>query len=329
MAGAPAWTNPARPIRRVVPMPAEKQHFNFPERDRLAQAPRIGPTATGWPLASPVPPFPVEAPYLAKPDLIKLGDDPLLQEDREWHDWIEEKEAMRAAGQLVLIDPRMSLQTLAELKSAICSAFQSHAPNGPIDAQGELPWLGGLQINDPRLFLEGLSLSIQEDFAVMVDMDGTGLSAAVLSVSFPSGWDPREKLGRSMLTLHEPVADNQRLQSAMAAMSAAICTKGPFVRYVWTLTGDGTRARRPGVDSTAHLTCADQLWFRCERQVTVPLNGKAALFLIRVLIGPLGQVLTSIDRRDRLVAALQSMSPQMLAYKNLQRARELVLEIPL
>lgn len=306
-------------------MSAKSKNPNLPAPNQLAQTLRIGPAATDWPLVSPVPPFPVEVPYLAKPDLTKLGADPLLHEDNQWHDWIEEKEAMHAAGQLVLIDPRISPQTLAELKSAICLAFQRHAPNGPIDAQGGLPWLGGLQIDDPRLFLEGLSLSIQEDFAVMVDQAGTGLSAAVLSVCFPSGWDPKEKLGRSMLALHEPVADNQRLQSAMGAISAAICTKGPFVRYVWTLTGDGARARRPGVDSTAYLSSADQLWFRCERQVTVPLNGKAVLFLIRVLIAPLRQILTSADRLNQLVSALQSMSPEMLAYKNLARARELVL----
>lgn len=310
-------------------MSAAKEGGNPLKQGQLARVPRLGPAATNWPLFSSVPPFPVEAPYLAKPDLTKLGADPLLHEDNQWHDWIEEKEAMHAAGQLVLIDPRISRQTLTELKSAICLAFQRHAPNGPIDVQGGLPWLGGLHIDDPRLFLEGLSLSVQEDFAVMVDLEGTGLSAAVLSVCFPSGWDPREKLGRSMLALHEPVADNQRLQSAMGAMSSAICSKGPFVRYVWTLTGDGARARQPGVDSTAQLTCADQLWFRCERQVTVPLNGKGSLFLIRVLQAPIHQVLTSIDRHHQLIAALRSMSPEMLAYKNLRHARELVLAKPL
>ena len=308
-------------------MPAENENFGSLTHNPLGEAPLIGPAATAWPIASALPPFPVEAPYLAKPDLAKLGADPLLHEDNQWQDWIEEKKSLRTAGQLVLIDSRINHQALAELKMAICSAFQSYAPNGPIDTQGGLPWLGGLNINDPCLFLEGLSLSIQEDFAVMVDLDGTGLSAAVLSVCFPSGWDPREKLGQSMLTLHDPVANNQRLQSAMGAMSAAICTKGPFVRYVWTLTGDGARARRPGVDSTAHLSSADQLWFRCERQVTVPLNGKAALFLIRVLIAPLRQILTSADRLNRLISALQSMSPEMLAYKNLARARELVLSM--
>lgn len=325
MAGAPAWKRRVRSKQLTVPMPAKEERINTSERDRLARAPRVGPTATGWPLSSALPPFPVETPYLVRPDLTKLGADPLLREDSGWQDWIQEKETLQAAGQLVLTDPRIGDLTLTELTMALCTAFQGQAPNGPIDADGGFPWLGGVHMDHPRFFLEALSLSIQEDFALMVDLDGTGLSAAVLSVCFPSGWDPREKLGHSMLTLHEPVADNQRLQSAVGAMSAAICTKGPFVRYVWTLTGDSARARRPGVDSTLNLSCADQLWFRCERQVTVPLMGKASLFLIRVLIAPLPEVINSEERLHRLSSALQSMSPQMLAYKNLTRARELVL----
>lgn len=295
------------------------------DRQLLARAPRLGPAATGWPLSSARPPFPVEAPYRAKPDLAKLENQPVLIEDRQWHDWIRDKERMQAADDLLLIDLRLPQHTLIELIGAIKSFFQEYAPHGPIDESGAFPWLGGLRVEDSPLFLEALSLSIQEDFAVMVDTDGTGLSAAVLSVCFPSGWDPREKLGCSMQALHDPVADNQRLQSAMPVMSAAICTKGPFVRYVWTLCGDGARGRKPGMDSTAALTSADQLWFRCERQVTIPLLGKASLFLIRVLIAPFSQVVTSQDRLDQLATALESMSPEMLAYKNLSRARELVI----
>lgn len=295
------------------------------EHARLAQAPRIGPAATGWPLCATLPPFPVEAPYRAKPDLVKLENAPLLHEDLQWREWIAEKERLQAAGGLVLVDDRIDQQALAELVHAIRRFFQGQLPNGPIDPAGGLPWLGAIRINDPRLFLEGLSLSLQEDFAIMADLDGSGLCAAVLSVCFPSGWNPHDKLGRSMHALHDPVADNQRLQQAMPAMSEAICTKGPFVRYVWTLTGDGGRARPPGVDSTRDLLSADQLWFRCERQITIPLMGKASLFLIRVLTAPFGQVITSSERLGRLAAALQSMSGEMVAYKHLARARDLVL----
>lgn len=291
----------------------------------LLRTPRIGPDATNWPLSSEIPPFPVEVPYRARPDLEKLGNAPLLHEDRQWDAWIQEKEKHHRAGELLLLDHNVNSGELHAMTAAIRMFFQTHAPHGPIDASGAFPWRGGVRPLDPEAFLATLSLSIQEDFALMQMSRSGELQASALSVCFPSGWDPREKIGRSMQALHEPVADNAHLQRAMPAMSTAICTKGPFIRYVWTLTGDGARARRPGVDSTALLSRAEQLWFRCERQTTIPLLGKAALFLIRVLMAPFDQVITSPDRLDRLLAALNSMSPEMLAYKNLRHAHALVM----
>jgi len=291
----------------------------------LPQTPRTGPCATSWPLASEIPPFPVEVPYRARPDLEKLGDAPLLHEDQHWNEWIQEKEKHHHAGELLLLDPNVTSDELQEMTTAIRMFFRANAPHGPIDASGAFPWRGGLRPRDPNGFLTTLSLSIQEDFALMQMSRSGDLHAAALSICFPSGWYPREKIGRSMQALHEPVADNAPLQRAMPAMSTAICTKGPFIRHTWTLTGDGARARRPGDDSTALLTRAEQLWFRCERQITIPLLDKAVLFLIRVLMAPFDQVITNADRLDRLSAALNSMSPEMLAYKNLCHAHVLVM----
>ncbi len=66
--------------------------------------------------------------------------------------------------------------------------------------------------------------------------------------------------------------------------------------------------------------------FRCERQVTlgVPAFG-ASLFLIRIHAAPLLEVRSTRERRARLVAALRSMSDDVVAYKNLQGLRERVL----
>ena len=286
-------------------MEAEGKGIRQHGTQQLADTPRLGPSATHWPLSSHLPPFPVQSPYQAKPDLLKCND-PLLHEDCEWHDWIREKEIQDRQGNLLHIDTRLPEHRLAELTQAIVSFFKSHCAHGPIDAQGGFAWLGGLKPQDPETMLRALALSLQEDFVLMTELD------------------PKEKVGASMHTLHEPVADNEKLQAAMPALSHAICTKGPFVRHVWTLTGDGARARQPGWDSTVNLTHADQLWFRCERQVTIPL-AKGSLFLIRVLTAPFRQVVNGEERLTQLMDALDSMSPEMLSYKHLHHARRLVL----
>lgn len=160
----------------------------------------------------------------------------------------------------------------------------------------------------------------------MVPDAGGSLRAQILSVYFASGWSPEEKLGQSMAAIHEPVAENQALMKSAMAMSQAMLQKGPFVRYVWTLAGSDALARAPGQDTMTSVTRWEDLWFRSERQITVPLWGQASLFLIRVDVRPLVQMVETPERRAVLEAALRSMSPEVLAYKSIERAARLILE---
>lgn len=188
--------------------------------------------------------------------------------------------------------------------------------------------------------LGALALTLQEDL-VLMGWPGPGLTgdsnspeaaqglvALAASVVFPSGWDPGERIGRPLRAIHGPVADGERLRLASGALSRAMVDKGPFVRHIWTLTPDGAPARWPGVAAsprTADDSLAD-LWFRCERQITLPLpRAGASLFLIRVFMAPLLEVVAEAGRRARLVASLASMSEAVIAYKGLGAVRERVL----
>lgn len=294
--------------------------------DRVTTAPRPGPSSTGFPLSAARVPFPIEPSYEVKPDLQKLGNEPLLLEDANWNEWVADKARLLKQGGLVRTDSESAPDHLGHAIRAALAYFQRHLPNGPVDSRGHFPWLGGLVLDadDMPSQLAALSMSLQEDFALMRQTDSRGLRAIALSVAFPSGWDPGTKIGKSMLTIHEPVADNHRLQAATAAMSVAMAEKGPFVRYVWTLAGSNARARPVGVDDVSALTHAGQLWFRYERQVSVPLGESTSLFLIRVMHARFCEVVHDQRTHSNLVAALNSMSEQMLRYKNLHHAKRLV-----
>ncbi len=167
----------------------------------------------------------------------------------------------------------------------------------------------------------------EADTAAIGDAN-VGLVALALSVVFPSGWDPADKLGRALWAIHAPVADGVPLRQASAALSRAMVDKGPFERFVWTLGTDPSLARWPQSAQAPPPESPDlaDLVFRCERQVTlgVPAFG-ASLFLIRIHVAPLLEVCSTRERRARLVAALRSMSDDVVAYKNLQGLRERVL----
>ena len=275
-----------------------------------------------WPQRLPAP-FPVEESFQVKPDLAKLGSEPLWMEDRDWPRWTAKKRQLMAQGCCPIFAGGLTERDWAALQQAVIQALAS--PSGPINTRGGLAWLGGFEPRSAVEFFQALTLSLQEDFVVMrPGMDGH-LRASLLSVAFPSGWRPEKKLGQSMFEIHTPVAENQALQRSARALSEAMQCKGPFVRYVWTLSGSGALSRDPAEDSFANISKAEQLWFRCERQITVPLFEQGSLFLIRVFVEPLHETLAAPGRRDRLMQSLASMSDAVLAYKGITRARELLL----
>jgi Protein of unknown function (DUF3445) len=198
------------------------------------------------------------------------------------------------------------------------------------------------------------ALNMQEDFVLLrgradPTSHGQELVAEALLVSFPSGWQPQDKLGLNLAQIHQPVADGDDLQRASSRLAQALLHKGPFQRHVWTLA-DTPRLDRPAmsvaqcsapadavdpaksVDSAKSVNPAESaqalhsIWFRCERQTTLALPAQnRALFLIRTYVVPLLEAASGIERRAALVSALRSMSDEVVRYKNLGELRERVL----
>lgn len=246
--------------------------------------------------------------------------------DDRWSSWVQKKRDHVRAGRLPLVGAALPPEQLSQVVGLISRLFVEQVPCGPIRSDGVFEWIGGIKPQSTMEFLLGLSLSLQEDFAVMVPDAHGVLRAQMLSVYFASGWSPEEKLGQSMAAIHEPVAENMALMRSASAMSQAMVSKGPFVRHVWTIAGTDALARAPGEDTMTAVTRVADLWFRCERQVTVPLWGAASLFLIRVDVQPLVEMLRAPGRRALLEAALRSMSPEVLAYKGIARAAKIILD---
>lgn len=277
-----------------------------------------GPRASGFTLAAADCPFPVVPAYEVRADLQKLGDAPLLVEDADWPQWMARKQAR--LPQAVQRWPALDDARLAGFAAKIAATLHALLPNGPVDADGGLPWVGLPPGLPPQEFLLGLTLSLQEDLVLMATDQNGDLVAQWLSVCFPSGWRPADKVGQSMFRIHAPVADNARLQQSAGGLAQAMAAKGPFLRHVWTLSGSGSLHKDPEEEAFAGASSLDDLWFRCERQVTVPLGGDASLFLIRVFVAPLAEVTAMPGRLELLRCALGSMSAAMVGYKGLAPA---------
>lgn len=160
--------------------------------------------------------------------------------------------------------------------------------------------------------IEEATLQHQEDFCVWAkDLKGN-YSLQCTSLCFPSSWEPLEKINKTFEEIHKPVADNQLIMSSAKAIGEMITTKGPFRRYVWTISNSSNlnqhlKVKKPWTNETV-----DGMFLRVEEQTTVPYKG-LCLFFIKVKTQPL------YERSDlnKIVESINSMSKEIVSYKGL------------
>ena len=182
-----------------------------------------------------------------------------------------------------------------------------------------------------------LAQGMQEDFVILHDEPGDGFRARFLSVCFPSNWNPAEKLGLDFAAIHAPVADNALLQAGGRGIVDMAFRQAPMLRHVWLLTPNGDLAQHPETRRTrwedamamantsgASGRLLDQVFFRVERQTTLPLPAlRRGVFFIRVMVAPLAQVLAAApERAAELADALASMSEAVVAYRGMTAVRD-------
>ena len=266
-------------------------------------------------------PWPVTSPFRMRPGLSRLGAaaDPapdLFLRDAQADAYAGHKrrvlEALPARGLIGEADPA-ALQ-------AIAAAYAAQT--------------GVVLVPEARALAEGL----QEDFVILHDeagADGDTMRTRFLSVCFPSNWDPAEKLGLDFAAIHAPVADNALLQAGGRGIIDMAFRQARMLRHVWLLTPNGDLAQHPETrrtrwaDAQAAADAAgsrliDQVFFRVERQTTLPLPAlRRGVFFIRILVAPLAGVLAvAPERAAELAEALRSMSDAVVAYRGMGTVRE-------
>jgi hypothetical protein len=204
----------------------------------------------------------------------------------------------------------------------------ARVPGAPLTELGERAAEHLTSVTGVARLLDALALSVQEDLVVM-RLTARGDEAEALAVCFPSRWDPAEKLGLGFAAIHRPVAHSEALVAAAPRVMQALVNKGPFVRYLWSLTPSPQLSLHPALvagDTDTDLA-AEALTFRVERQTTYALPELArVLFTIRTYTAPLAQVATTPERKRVLAEAIRSMDDELLAYKGLEPWRERLLD---
>ena len=180
------------------------------------------------------------------------------------------------------------------------------------------------QHDDYQLFTEcnsikDLGLAIEDDVVIM----HRGKLEACF-VAFPSSWNAGEKIGKTLNELHEPIADNEALVRASEGIMRAMSSGQSFHRYTWGISSLSGYSNHPSYERP-DFDSLDDLTFRVEHERTATvIKDTTAVFLIHVDIYPLKEVLKTDF--GLIKESIDSMSDNVLEYKNLNKVKELMSE---
>jgi dimethylamine monooxygenase subunit A len=159
------------------------------------------------------------------------------------------------------------------------------------------------------------------------DDGGTEFRLVGGAVCFASAWDVREKIGLSVTQIHGVVPTlNRDFEARIRTFLDRMPAGAVFERQNWGLAAHGHRNAHPALGHPrlhAGSVVADT-WLRIEHQAfrSLPAS-RGVLFAIRVTVHPLRAVVALA--RAALAAQLDSMDPDVAAYKGIAAARESLL----
>ena len=118
-----------------------------------------------------------------------------------------------------------------------------------------------------------------------------------------------------------------RLRRLDEKVEILMVERGPYVRFVWTISADDELDHHPDQGRRSAWSARTPRGFlRVERQVTAPVPEQpASVFLIRTYLYGFDEL--SAEQRATLSLALAQMRPEIVRYKRLEAALPRALEL--
>ena len=183
----------------------------------------------------------------------------------------------------------------------------------------------GISVNllDDHPFVQ-LARVITEDLCLLSHEDSTWKLVAGV-VIFPSRRKHREKNGKNIDAIHEPVPGYAgALQPLMVDTFNKIKPERPVWRRNWSLH-ETEELHEPSY--TPHNVGISDYWWRTERQtLTKSESNQFLLFTIRNRSEPFKWIKEDPEATAEFIKTLQSLDPQMLEYKRLAQANAGLIE---
>ena len=183
-------------------------------------------------------------------------------------------------------------------------------------------WPHAVAIDSSLHPLEAASLLVQEDLCLMTQVGPDWILSAA-SLCFPSRWDVRDKIGKNLLGIHEPVPHYaEKIGTATQNIFDKMTVDRPVWRVNWTVMDSGVlhqpvAVRSPDAIAVTADNIPQTLYFRRERQTLrkLPRTGDI-LFTIRTYVDTFAETVAQFPEfRRNLGLTLSGTSPQTVDYK--------------
>ena len=164
-------------------------------------------------------------------------------------------------------------------------------------------------------------LSVQADLVVLERQSDSWRFVAGM-VCFPTAWEPSEKLGLSVMAIHDPVPGYA--ESIGDAVDSYLDRLGPDRtqwRRNWSLTTSNQLWLRPGRPESAIGDPGTDVWFRSERQTFKRVAEDVIVFGIHVHLWPLEEAIGG-SGASGLANEIRTMPPEFKRYKQLLATQE-------
>ena len=171
----------------------------------------------------------------------------------------------------------------------------------------------------PFLDIIEMGLEIPDDVIIMYK----GKVEAAF-VAMASSWNPRTVQGKTLAEVHQPVADNEMLVRASDGIWRSMISGKSFHRHVWGISPLKSLSNHPR-HKKPEIKNLDDLYFRVEHERTLTVDEDTAAFFIDVEVLPLSTIFQlKHEYRDLIKDSINSMSENLLAYKNLEEVKEMI-----
>ena len=174
-----------------------------------------------------------------------------------------------------------------------------------------------------------LGMSWEPDFALLRSDPSGRIVLVAGCVCFPTNWRLSDKIGRPIDLIHDIVPGlNASIGPSIDNFLLRMKPGGCWTRSNWGAVRTPQRNQHPDLKlPKLDAQCGiDEFWLRIEDQALVPLPEVAGvLFGIRIRHISMREVLSDAVASDRVRTALETMTPEVLDYKNLAAVRDRVL----